>query len=70
MSNFMAALLSDDSPVRDLIVMVWSERTKLNPLTGRVMNNPPYGGANPGGIVSLAESTAAAGVWICPTLVV
>lgn len=68
MSDFMVALLPDDSPVREQIVTAWNDRTKMNPRTGQIMTNPPYTGADPSGIVSLAESAATAGVWICPTL--
>jgi imidazolonepropionase-like amidohydrolase len=65
--DFTYALLPDDSPVRAQLVGLWGHTGKPN---WRGMFLDPYEQADRTKIPSLAAKVAAAGVWICPTLVV
>jgi imidazolonepropionase-like amidohydrolase len=67
MQDFMYALLPEDSPVWAEVVAAWTDKSRRNLQTMLIR---PYTHVDGDRIEPLAESAEAAGVWICPTLLV
>jgi imidazolonepropionase-like amidohydrolase len=65
MSDFIFALLPDDSPIRAHLVDMWDDRTKMN---WRGMFLDPYEQADRAKIPDIAAKAAEGGAWFCPTL--